>query len=176
MVARSDKESTWPISGVEVMDSNSCIELKRRVRILQQWRFFAELTNLVCRGSLVFPWEVRQELVNVAHPDVPGAWSPFAFELIPVGLADVDDRHTDAIRERYYPNLGQAVDDVENADPYVVGMALTLRTNGVRNVVVSEDGTIVTACHDLGLDVMNTDEFIEKVNSPMHPEQSRHFE
>ena len=176
MVTDRDIEASWPRSGVAVMDSNSCIELKRRVRILRQWRFFAELTNLAIRGSLVFPWEVRQELVNVEHPDVPGAWAPFAFELIHANLANVDDRHTDAIREQYYPNLGQAVDDIENADPYVVGMALTLRTNGVRNVVVSEDGTIVTACHDLGLDVMNTDEFIEKVNSSMHPEQSRLFE
>ena len=164
------------MSGVAVLDSNSCIDLKRRVRILQQWRFFLEMTELVQRGSLVFPWEVRQELVKIQHPDVPGAWAGYAFGLIPADLADIDERLTDAIRERYYPHLAQAIDDREDADPYVVGMALTLRAKGIRNVVVTEDGTIVAACQDRGLIVMNTNEFIEYVNSAMNPQQSRLIE
>ena len=173
MVAPVGNDLSWPFAGVAVLDANSLIDLKRRVSVVQQWQFFSEMTELVRRGKLVFPREVRQELINIQHADVPGAWAAYAFGLLASELSIIDDEHTDEIRIRYYPNAGHTIDDLDIADPYVVGMALTLRSSGISNVVVSEDGLVNNACRDHGIDVMDTDDFIDKVRSAMNPEQSR---
>lgn len=176
MVAIIGNETQWPESGVAVLDANLLIDLKRRVSVVQQWQFFLELTELVKRGKLVFPREVRQELIDVQHPDVPGAWAAYAFGLIGRDMSDIDDLHTDEVRNRYYRHSGLATYDLEVADPYVVGMALTLRSSGVTNIVVSEDGIVNAACADYGINVMDAETFVEKVRNVINPEQTTLFE
>ena len=171
MVTQSDLGHSWPQVGIAVLDTNTCIELKRRLPIRQQWQFFLTMTSQIRNGKIAFPRQVREELIRIEYPDVPGAWAAYAFAMHPNSLAIPDDAHTRAIRTHYYPSAGQATDEVEPADPYVVGLALTLRSKGFETVVASEDRTVVRACLDHGIGVTETEQLIRSIRSIIKPTQ-----
>ena len=153
-----------------VLDTSVVINLKKNLKVADQWSFFLRLTTLVDRGVVGWPRYVRKEIIDARHPDAPGAWiagqtaQPFpepTFETLAevLGAAQLVD--------------AEAEDEV--ADPYVVGMGLEVRTTQPgRRVVIASDDTvdrmpqkesIATACARLGLELWSCEDLINWVQS-----------
>lgn len=57
-----------------VLDASVVINLKRRLKVAEQWPFLLKLSRLVEAGKVGWPRYVRKELTDARHPDAPGAW------------------------------------------------------------------------------------------------------
>ncbi|HEV2890449.1 MAG TPA: DUF4411 family protein [Frankiaceae bacterium] len=153
-----------------VLDTSVVINLKKNLKVTDQWGFFERLTILVAHGLVGWPRYVRKEIIDARHPDAPGAWiagqnaQPFpepAFATLAevLGAAQLVD--------------AEAEDEV--ADPYVVAMGLELRVSQPeRRVVIASDDvvdrmpqkeSIATACERLSLERWSCHEFIEWAQS-----------
>lgn len=148
-----------------VLDSSVVINLKKRLKVADQWSFLLRLTELVEQGVVGWPRYVKKEVTDARHPDAPGAWlaaqtsQPFpepAYESVAQVLAVAQLVDTEA--------------EDEVADPWVVAMALDLREThpGARVVVSSDDvvdrlpqkESIGTACERLQLEMWSCEDLI----------------
>lgn len=67
-----------------VIDTSVLIELKKLVKMDDQWELLTIMVGLVEVGSLTFPRQVAAEMQAVRYPDAPGVW---------MGHAKVKVRH-----------------------------------------------------------------------------------
>ena len=94
------------------LDTSAAIGLKRLdlVPLTRQWDFWDGLLGLVRNGTLIFPSQVRKELTDTKHPDVPGAWAPKAWQAMPTRRAPDDRVAAEVLRHGCdslkWPHLG----------------------------------------------------------------------
>lgn len=154
-----------------VLDSSVVINLKRQLKVADQWPFLLRLTALVERGVVGWPRYVKKEVTGAQHPDAPGAW------LAGQAAQPFDEPDYETVAEVL--GVAQLVDleaEDEVADPWVVAMALELREAhpGARVIVASDDvvdrlpqkESIGTACERLHIEQWSCDDLIAWVDSP----------
>lgn len=103
----------------------------------RQWDLFRRLEELVDLGEIAMPRQVIQETVEVAHPDAPGVWARGMQRRLRHPL-DVDYDYVKEVM-RVAPNLVEANQQRDVADPYVAALALQLRAGGESVEVVTDD-------------------------------------
>jgi hypothetical protein len=141
-----------------VIDTSSLLQVRRDVPRSGRSRVFKGLSALVSGQQLVFPCEVYEEL-RVGHDGLKPGSKDEAFDWAKA-VHDAATRHgTDyeAVR-RVLAKVPDLVDydkprGPDDADPYVVALALRLREMGHDVIVVTEDRndkpdktSIATAC------------------------------
>lgn len=159
---------------VWVLDTSFLIKSKREISIFRQWEAFKRLEEMVEGGRIAMPNQVIDEITNTKHPDLPGAWAPGVRPKMR-HAGRVADRHQKRVME-----VASGVIDhkkrVEDADPYVLALALQLQTEGRSVCVVAEDFvdryrlSLATACRRLGLAWIPTREFLEGCGIPVQRE------
>ena len=153
---------------VYVVDTSAVLEIKSQVPLAAQWHLFHGLSVLLQRGAIAFPVQVRSEIVRAKYPDGPGVW---------IAAHKGTERHPqpedDVLAEvlAAAPKLVDPFAEDEDADPYVVAMALTisrrLPTAAVR--VATRDTvdrlpiktSLKSACDRLGVECCSPEEFLE---------------
>lgn len=155
---------------VWIVDSSSLIQTKTIVSVTNQWDAFKHLEQMVRDGQIAMPRQVINELAELAHPDLPGAWAPGVRGILKHPL-DVQHSH---IRE-VMSVAGDVVDvhkTNEDADPYVLALAHQLKSNGHAVCIVTEDTvdrnstSIATACIRLEIDYCRIREFLAQCGIP----------
>jgi hypothetical protein len=125
-----------------VIDTSSVIAVRRLQPASDAPKVFAKLTELVQAGRLFFPAQVLTELERDAGKwkqigDGPMEWARL--------VADAATRHGIPFAEVVtvvMPQVGEVLDDDkarEEADPYVLGLAIHLRESGGNVTVVTEE-------------------------------------
>lgn len=120
-----------------VLDSSALIEFKKLIPISKQWKAFRYLEDQVESGSITIPDEAIDELGDVTHPDLPGAWA-YGIKRIRRDPKVPDNEYID----RVMTDAGDVVDHKKkkgDADPYVLALALHLQSAGCDVSVVTED-------------------------------------
>ncbi|MXZ31140.1 MAG: DUF4411 family protein [Acidimicrobiia bacterium] len=149
-----------------MLDTSALIEFKRLLPIPEQWNAFVRLGSLVENGRIAMPRQVLAEATTVSHPDVPGAWAAAMRRRLRHTL-DPDYHFVRLVMEA----AGDVVDPnktTDDADPYVVALALHTREQGFDVVVVTADVvdrpprriSLATACARLNVEVANPTEFL----------------
>ncbi|MBI4455275.1 MAG: DUF4411 family protein [Acidobacteria bacterium] len=157
---------------VAVIDTSSIIEIRRSVQNARKQDVFDELARLAGAGELYFPKEVLKELKRAADPSNPDqqfAWArkveasatsfPVPFETVREVLAAVP---------RVIDPDKQGADE---ADPYILALAIELQKVGKKVVVVTEETretptkmSLRTAAGILGLPSIPLGAFLESRN------------
>lgn len=153
-------------------DSSPLVNMKKVVRVTQQWEVFKAMEEMVLRGELTFPRQVIDEIGDQPHPDMPGAWVQ--------GVKN----HRREPREPSFETVtqvmaqaGEVVDSTktsEDADPYVIALAIDLMEEGLRPTVVTDDIVdrppikiaMATACGILGVETVTLPEFLDALDFP----------
>lgn len=162
---------TQPLGGPEngplwVLDADGLIDFKKVPPIGEQWEFGEQMLELVRRGDIIFPAQVRAELTDsriIAHPDVPGAWVARAWKLMKPRPSP-DDRTVQQILSNH-PELVRVDAERDQADPYVAALAFESAQAGHAVTVVTKDAALRGACISLGIDVVSWDEFVADVRA-----------
>ena len=144
---------------VWVVDTSSIIWIKSSIPRPQRAHVFQALTELVASGRLVFPSQVLKELKRDSGALPPDAACQWASSV--EGTACVDGALDDVkailalVPDILDPRKDSGVDE---ADPYVIAVAMRLRTDGRdARVVVQETKdtptklSLNTACGMLGI-------------------------
>lgn len=163
---------------VWILDTSCLVETKIIVSISDQWSTFKILEEKVRSGQIAMPRHVIREISEIDHPDLPGAWAP---GVRPVQCHPLDPSW-DCV-QRVMAEAGDVVDPnktKEDADPYVIALALHLQLDGLGAVVVTEDRVdhshmaVTTACDRLSVPHCSTREFLTelgiKTRKPSGPE------
>ncbi len=151
---------------VWILDTSALIEFKRLLPVAEQWNGFVRLERLVENGRIAMPRQVLAESTRVSHPDVPGAWA--------AGMRGRLQHTLDPGYHFLQLVMGRAGDVVdpkkttEEADPYVVALALHTRERGFDVVVVTADVvdrppnkiSLATACARMNVDTATPEEFL----------------
>ena len=151
-----------------VLDSSSLIRTKEIVTVSNQWAAFKHLEEMVKAGQIAMPRQVINEMSEIAHPDLPGAWAPGMRSDLqhPLDADFADLGHVMQI-------AGDVVDvnkTTEDADPYVLALAYGLKRQGNAACIVTEDTvdrnriSIATACDRLNLDWVGVRDFLAHCN------------
>lgn len=150
-------------SAVCVLDASALINCKHRIPSAKQWDFFIHMRALVDRGRVAFPRQVVKECTGQKHTDVPEAWIQAAQN----GLQFPLDGYWAEAAEVLSHARGLIDPDAEQeqADPYVVGMALYLRRRGWQARVVSDDDaewkvSVREACNIMNLPCLTLQSFL----------------
>lgn len=162
---------------VYVLDSSSLIRSKGLIPSSDQWAAFKKLEDLVDQGNLAMPRQVINEVSEMMHPDLPGAWAPGVRSRLQYPL-DPDYKHI----QRVMADAGEVVDPnktSEDADPWVAALALHLRAQGLDARVVTEDHldkgshiALTTACERLGIPHLSMSDFLATQGINIRPAQS----
>ena len=150
-----------------VLDSSALIEFKKLIPISRQWKAFRYLEDQVESGAITIPDEVIDELGDVTHPDLPGAWA-YGIKRIRRDPKVPDNEYID----RVMTDAGDVVDHKKkkgDADPYVLALALHLQSAGCDVSVVTEDfvdrlprkRSLRNACEIMDIKVIQTVEFLK---------------
>ncbi|MDE0115680.1 MAG: DUF4411 family protein [bacterium] len=140
---------------VWIVDSSALIKAKTIVAVNNQWASFKHLEQMVIDGRIALPRQVIKEMSEIAHPDLPGAWAPGVRGSLQHPL-DADYEHISHVMSV----AGDVVDvnkASEDADPWVLALALQVRGDGHSVCIVTEDIvgrnriSIATACDRLGI-------------------------
>ena len=163
---------------VWVLDTSSLIESKDLISINRQWEAFKLLEKRVEEGRIAMPRQVIDEITTTDHPDLPGAWAPGMRAKLQHIL-----RPDDQYMESVMAVAGDVIDQRkrhEDADPWVLALALQLKSEGIAVCIVTEDIvdrgsriSIASACGRLGLDWRRTREFLEHFGIPIKPEPKK---
>jgi hypothetical protein len=151
---------------VWVLDTSALVNFKVLISAAEQWQAFRELERLVEQGRIAMPRQVIREASEIAHPDVPGAWAAGVRSRLLYPL-DADYGHV----QRVMRDAGDVLDPnkaTEDADPYVLALALQIQAAGRRSVVVTDDEvdrapikiSMATACSRLGVDRTDSRTFL----------------
>lgn len=160
-----------PPAEIFVLDTGVIIRVKQMVKVDEQWGILETMMNCVRSGEMCFPRQVATELTEQKWPDAPGAWAGHAKAL--VLHREPLDGFVAQVLEKTPDLIDPDATGGEPADPYVVGMALDLRTvySNSRVVVASDDKvdrpplrmSVKTACDRLGIEFCEAVRFIEWV-------------
>jgi rRNA maturation endonuclease Nob1 len=149
---------------VWVLDTSALVEAKAALSVADQWQTFKRLEDMVGAGTVAMPRLVIREISEITHPDLPGAWAP--------GVRDIQQHPLDPEWEsvqRVMAEAGNVVDPnktKEDADPYVLALALQLLEQGHDVCVVTEDRVdrnriaVTTACDRLGVSHCSVRDFL----------------
>ena len=150
---------------VWIVDSSALIKAKTIVAVNNQWASFKHLEQMVIEGRIALPRQVIKEMSEIAHPDLPGAWAP--------GVRGSLQHPLDAGYD-YISHVMSVAGDVvdvnkasEDADPWVLALALHIREDGYAVCIVTEDVvdrnriSIATACSRLNIDWCQVRGFFE---------------
>jgi hypothetical protein len=130
-----------------VIDTGSVIQIRREVPNSVRGRVTAALDARVASDALIYPPEVIGELERAAEeiskkgsPDPPYAWAKKnEMKATRYGRLYADAR---AILDKV-PNLIDpdkvAVGDVDDADPYVIALAVKLKVQGDDVTIITDD-------------------------------------
>jgi hypothetical protein len=141
-----------------VIDSSALIDFKMIVPIGEQWEFFRTLDDLVDNSMIAMPRQVIREVGEITHPDVPGAWASSVRKgMVMETAGDVVD----------------ASKDEEDADPYVLALALQLQSIGYEVRVVTSDVvdripiriSLETACHRMSVRTLSPEDFVVAIRA-----------
>lgn len=154
---------------VWVLDTSALVDFKALISVSDQWITFKELEQLVASGAIAMPRQVVNEASELAHPDLPGAWAPGMRSALQHPL-DPDYRFVQHVMSA----AGDVVDSTkmkEEADPYVLALALQLLDEGHDPCVVTSDEVdhlpiriaLTTACDRLGIRHSTPREFLESI-------------
>lgn len=150
---------------VWVLDSSALIKAKSIISIRNQWSTFKRLEQMVLDGEIAMPRQMIREVSEVTHPDMPGAWAAGVRNSLRHPLNVEDEYITHVMRV-----AGDVVDpnkDREDADPWVLALALELTSKQLITCIVTEDVvdrnriSIATACSRLDLDWCFTRDFLK---------------
>ena len=146
-----------------VIDSSALIDLKKSVGVEEQWDTGSRLLALVKKGRIVFPKQVRDEVAQSKHPDLPGAWAAKAWKIMPQRpRGDSNNLRTVLGVE---PNWRRTLtlEEKDIADPYVVETALTLRQqeNASKPTVVTKDSVMAYLCNSLRIPNVSLNTFLQ---------------
>jgi hypothetical protein len=169
LLLQAEDEPIW------VLDTSALIAFKYLISGPEQWHAFERLTVLVDEARIAMPRQVINEVAEVAHPDVPGVWAP--------GMRDRLRHPLDGDFEYVQRVMSEAGDVVEaestkdEADPYVIALALQLSAIGQRTVVVTEDKidhrpiriSLASACEVMGVEWTDGLTFLNTVGIPVRP-------
>ena len=126
---------------VWVVDTCSIIEVRRCAPKADQPRIYLALTELVVAGHLVFPREVYGELERDNTPrriDLPFAWGKKNVDIAARHGTDFEMvRNVLAKTPRVLDHEKPA--GADEADPYVLAVALMLRAAGHETTVITEE-------------------------------------
>ena len=148
---------------VWILDSSAAINFKS-VPIDSQWEVGERLLALVRQGLLQFPEPVHYELTApeiIQHPDVPGAWAARAWQL----MSPKPSPSPETIREIFRSHSELIDEDArfDQADPYVVALALEHARSSYSVTVIADDDALRTACDSFGIPTMSSAELVEIV-------------
>lgn len=153
-----------PPERVWILDTSALVEAKSALSVADQWQTFKLLEDMVRAGTVAMPRLVIREISEIAHPDLPGAWAP--------GVRDSQQHPLDPEWEhvrRVMAEVGDVVDPnktKEDADPYVLALALQLVQQERDVCVVTEDRVdrnriaVTTACDRLGIPHCSVRDFL----------------
>lgn len=150
---------------VWVVDSSALIEAKSIISIRNQWSAFKHLEQMVLEGRIAMPRQMIKEVTEVTHPDMPGAWAAGVRNSLKHPLDVEDDYITHVMRVA--PDVVDPKKDKEDADPWVLALALELTSKQITTCIVTEDVvdrnriSIATACLRLDLDWCFTRDFLK---------------
>lgn len=177
------------VGAIAIFDSNAVIDLKQS-RVGIQWKLLRGLEVLVARGAICVPGQVIREVSDVRHPDAPGVWAkgiekqqrhqvepdPAYVKWVMSGQgADLPIWDTGRPSGGVPEVLDQQA-DTEQADPYVVALALQFKTEGRDCIVVTRDtrdrlGKIspARACRLLGIPTTTIEDYLESIQDGIDP-------
>ena len=153
-----------PPERVWIVDTSALVEAKSALSVADQWRTFKLLEDMVRAGTVAMPRLTIREVSEIAHPDLPGAWAP--------GVRDIQQHPLDPEWEDVQRVMAEAGDVVDpnktkdDADPYVLALALQLVQQGFDVWVVTEDRVdrnriaVTTACDRLGISHCSVRDFL----------------
>lgn len=134
-MAGADSQEVW------IIDTSSIIQLRQsNLSGAEQTRILAALGKLVASGGLRYPREVLKELergCSGREPDERFLWAKVHAEVACADRADFDRLRK--VLSRVPTLLDPDKSGVEEADPYVVSLALGLKDAGADVCVVTED-------------------------------------
>jgi hypothetical protein len=138
---------------------------KSALSIHDQWQTFKLLEGMVVAGTIAMPRQVIREISEITHPDPPGAW---ATAVRGVHRHPLDPQWVHV--QRVMAEAGDVVDPnklKDDADPYVLALALELLEQGYDVCVVTEDRVdrnriaVTTACQRLGIQHCSVRDFLD---------------
>ena len=152
--------------GVAVFDTSALIRAKTLITARRQWGFFEILKEMVQRGEVCFPPEVKNELQVGKHVDTPEAWALDVWRAV-----RCPPPHVNALAH-VMQIAGDVVDEGserEEADPYVLAQALEMR--GLGACVITEDRVdrlplkiaMTTACDRLDIESESLEGFLKAI-------------
>lgn len=126
------------MAAIYILDANALIDMKA-IATADQWEFFSALAERVDRGQVTIPSHVINEVggPRVQHPDMPGAWAKGMESRMRHPL-EADPRFVANVMSET-PTLLDPDADTEQADPYVLALALHLRDQDHNPIVVTKD-------------------------------------
>ena len=162
--------------GVWVIDSSALIKAKRIVSLSNQWSAFKHLEQLAVDGQIALPRQVIKEMGRISHPDLPGAWATGIRELLQHPV-DAGYGHLGTVMSFAADVVMDVNKDSEDADPWVLALALRLKDEGHSVCVVTEDVidrisiSIATACKRLSVDWCGIRTFLSHCGIPLLKEK-----
>jgi rRNA maturation endonuclease Nob1 len=124
-----------------VIDTSSVIEIRRSVENSKKAHVFSQMGTLVNGGRLVFPKQVVDELERAADTQSPDAQYKWAKQN--EGKATECTPSLDEVKEvlRNVPKVLDPDKDIgaEEADPYVLAVAVRLHAEGKDARIVTEE-------------------------------------
>ena len=157
---------------VAIIDTSSVIRIREIVVRAQLPVVFIKLTQLVQSDKLVFPKEVQDELERWTNPDPNSQDPPLVWAQLNAHLAT---RHVVKLEtvKAVVNQVPEVIDEdklgVEEADPYVLALAIQLQEQGKQVTVLTEDRkdrpdkmSITTACGVLRLPCLPVHVFLKR--------------
>ena len=167
------QSSRWPATAPEVVyviDSCALINMKdfSLVKHHEQFPMFARMTQLLDEGRLALPRQVAAEMSHIRYADIPGGWAT-GYQAHCRYPQPVDETMADVLGAAQLLDP-QGDSEFQEADPYVVAMALEIRDHypQTRVIVVSDDvkdrlprkESVQTACDALELECQRSSDFV----------------
>lgn len=127
--------------------------------------FYIAMCDMVAACALTFPIEVVSESKDQPQDDLARAFTQKAWESNDFGLRKPAEGYlAQVINMAYASEIG--LTEKRMADPRVIAIALTQTLDhGTPCTVATEDDRMIRCCNELGIDVLNTHEFIASVLS-----------
>lgn len=130
------------------------------------------LKGLVREGRVTFPKQVKEELYKPTSHDLASQW---VFQT--ASLRRYPEPSLDVLASvlTKVPRLADPTKSTEDADPYIVALALELLQKGALHALVTEDvrdrrsTSIATACATLGIPWLTTLQFLVDCGAPEAP-------
>lgn len=168
------------MTAIWILDSNCLIDMKVMISGADQWAAFRRLEDGVVAGEIALARQVIRELATVAHPDVPGVWAQGVRSLL-VHPLDCGNDHLISVMSSPAAAVVDGSKDKDEADPYVIALALRLAAEGLAATVVTGDHVdrlpikiaMTTACGYLDVPVAEPGEFLDAYGIPWKPKKER---